>query len=246
MKDAFRLFRHKMFELNLLPRFDLTRHEIHGRRHYLVESGIYYPSVTTLLGAYFNKDLSIWRNRIGAEAADAITHRAGVRGTRLHNLCEKYLLNEPIDFRKEMPSAIADFNSAKEVLDQNVRSVYGVEFPLYSRSLMTAGTTDVICNWNGVTSIVDFKTARKAKKEEWIEDYFVQSAIYGKMANEHFDIDVKQFVIILFVQHERPVIIQKPLSEYVEKVNEVCIFKRPVGFLCHHVSNNDNLDCTTF
>lgn len=218
------------FNQNLLTKPNLVREQIHGRRFYRTESDNLYPSVTTLLDSFYQKDLAVWRARVGDKTADAITHRARVRGTRLHKLLEQYVLNEEIDFRQEMPSAVADFESIRETIDQNVEEVFGAEFPLFSDNLMIAGTTDLICVWNGVRSIVDLKTSRKVKPEEWIEDYFVQSTIYGIMANELFNIDVEQIVVLILAEHERPNPIIKHLTQFREKAYEVCIKKRPPGF----------------
>ena len=37
---------------------------------------------------------------------------------------------------------------------------------------------DSIAEMDGDLCVFDFKTSRKTKKEEWIEDYFIQAAFY--------------------------------------------------------------------
>jgi hypothetical protein len=56
------------------------------------------PSVTTVLSILSRDDIAAWRERVGFEKADEVLRRAGVRGTRFHNLCETYLKNEAISY----------------------------------------------------------------------------------------------------------------------------------------------------
>ena len=52
---------------------------------------------------------------------------------------------------------------------------FGVQkFPVLSG--LYAGTTDCVGVWKGKPAIIDFKTTRKPKKREWIDDYFLQGA----------------------------------------------------------------------
>ena len=49
--------------------------------------------------------------------------------------------------------------------------VWGTEIGLIAQGLY-AGTTDCIGVHNGEDAIIDSKTSKKIKKEEWIEDYY--------------------------------------------------------------------------
>jgi genome maintenance exonuclease 1 len=51
--------------------------------------------------------------------------------------------------------------------------------------------------FNGVPSIIDFKTAKKIKRREWIEDYFLQGCAYANAHNVMFGTDIKQVVILM-------------------------------------------------
>lgn len=219
-----------MFNHDLLPKIELPRVSKSGTRYYQTPMGD-YPSVTSLLKEFYQKDdvIKEWKAKVGETKANQISLQARTRGTNLHNICERFLLNES-DFSKgHMPYTIADFSYMKALLQTSIDEIYGIELPLYSRTLKTAGTSDLVCSWNGVRSIVDYKTSRKEKKEEWIEDYFVQSTIYGMMVNELFDLDVKQIVIVLMIEHEHPQVFVKPLTEYKEKALEVCVSNRPAN-----------------
>jgi ATP-dependent exoDNAse (exonuclease V) beta subunit len=116
-------------------------------------------------------------------------------------MLEKYVKGD--DYKaNQMPINTMMFDSIRKVLDENVTKVYGIEYPLWSKRLYTAGTTDMIAEFNGVTSIVDFKTSRKLKQENWIESYFLQSTVYAMMTEARTDLIVPQIAIIIGVDDE--------------------------------------------
>jgi len=158
-----------------------------------------YPSITTVLGDQPEKKRAIaeWRARVGAEEANKISQQAARRGTDLHNLMETYILGDEIDAKKIMPSTLARFRPVQKCLDENLQLVYASETPMYSDILRIAGTADLICEWNGEVTVVDFKTARKMKTSEMIVDYFVQATAYSIMFEEHTGIECHHFAILM-------------------------------------------------
>ena len=60
-----------------------------------------------------------------------------------------------------------------------------------------AGTADCIGVYNGKESLIDFKTAKKVKPKEWIEDYFLQCAAYANAHNVMYDTKIEQIVILM-------------------------------------------------
>jgi hypothetical protein len=213
-----------MFDLQLLPRTKLksvTNED--GTRVYQTPAGK-FPSVTTVLSNAEDKTwLHQWRARVGTDAAKAITAKASKVGSKLHKLAETFLLNgkptEAVD-----PFVLERFDPIREELETSVSIVYGVEFSLWSPVLKAAGTTDLICQYNRIPSIVDFKTSRRMKSEKDILSYFLQATAYAKMVNERFPIDIKQIVIIMSVEHEnRPRIFIKNPTDYWPIVKKVFI-----------------------
>ena len=65
-----------------------------GKRYYVTPDGNAYQSVTTLTGKVNEKAIKAWREKVGEEEATKISTRAANRGTSMHKLCEKYLLNK--------------------------------------------------------------------------------------------------------------------------------------------------------
>ena len=77
-----------------------------------------------------------------------------------------------------------------------IDEVWGLEVGLILDTLY-AGTADCIGNYNGVPSLIDFKTAKKIKRREWIEDYFLQGCAYANAHNVMFDTNIQQIVILM-------------------------------------------------
>jgi genome maintenance exonuclease 1 len=113
-----------------------------------------------------------WRKRVGEAEAQKISTRAANRGTLLHSMCEKYMLNDESFAQKQMPLTVELFKSIQKYIDA-VEVVYGNEIPLYSHDLKTAGRSDVFCRIGGKNAILDFKTSSRLKTEEDIESYFL-------------------------------------------------------------------------
>lgn len=182
-------------------------------------------SVTTVLSEKLDKTALLeWRKKVGEEEANKISTQAARRGTAIHNLAEKYVLNEDMDpiFRKEMPINVETFKKIQPVLDEKIGLVLGVEMPLYSKVLGCAGRTDLVAEYDGKLSIVDFKTSRRLKKEEWIENYFLQATIYSMMFEWTYNIAVPQIAIIIAVDDEEtPQTFVMERSKYIDRVKEL-------------------------
>ena len=76
---------------------------LNGKRYYTTPSGIKVPSVTSVLGYRKPSGLLEWKKALGEEKSDKITLDAARRGTRVHNLCERYIRNEKINLKSLMP-----------------------------------------------------------------------------------------------------------------------------------------------
>lgn len=167
-------------------------------RTYRDPLGNCFPSVTTILGRLPNVDnswIEEWRARIGGDQADKILAQAGVRGSAIHDMAEKYLLKE--NWQKgQMPVNKATFFTIIPYLERITR-VIALEVRMMSYILKLAGTVDCIACFDGVPSIIDFKTARRMKTHDDIHDYFMQASIYSLMFQELTGIEIKQIVIIM-------------------------------------------------
>ena len=104
----------------------------------------------------------------------------------------------------------------KPVLDENITTIYGLEVPLFSEHLGVAGRCDCIAEFNGVPSIIDFKTSRYIKKKEKISNYFAQGAAYSIMWEERTGLTAPNIVIIMDVDHEKPSVFVEHRDNWTE------------------------------
>lgn len=212
----------KTFKHNLVPEVDITTETIDGKRYYVLPSGEKFRSVTTVLdGALDKTALMEWKKRVGHEEAQKITTQAARRGTAVHSIAERYVLNEENYLRGAMPSGIDAFKGIQRLLDKHVDNILGIELPLYSVVMKTAGRCDLIAEFDGVPSVIDFKTSRREKKEEWIESYFLQTTCYSMMFEWIYKIRIPQIAILIAVDHEEPQLFVKDRGEYVDRVLEI-------------------------
>jgi len=183
--------------------FGMITENKNGKRHYATPSGELYPSITTVLGELNKAAISAWRKRVGETEANKISGKASRRGTRLHSVCESYIQNKEEYLNGETPHIVELFKTIEPILER-VDNIQGVELALYSDHFGIAGRTDCIAEFDGVLSVIDYKTSNKIKKKEWCEKFFAQGAFYGIAYEELTSIPVPQVVIIIAVENEQP------------------------------------------
>ena len=190
-----------------------------GKRVYITPTGFVYPSITTILGSQPKPGLVEWRKRVGEKEANKVMKEASSLGTAVHNLCERYLYNH--ELKSDNKEVVSVFNRLRFLLG-NINNIIGLEIPLYSDHLKVAGTTDCIAEYNGVLSVIDFKTSGKPKKEEWIEDYYIQAFFYSVAFFEMTGAMPEQIVILIAIRNSFEVqVFKKSMSEvdyYIDKL----------------------------
>ena len=82
----------------------------------------------------------------------------------------------------------------------DVSEVWGSEVSLYYPELY-AGTTDLVGVYKGSPAIMDFKQARRLKKKEWVEDYFLQLVAYSEAHNKTYHTQIKTGRIFICTQN---------------------------------------------
>ena len=192
-------------------------------RHYLDSTNKPVPSVTTVLsGTSKSKDgLIQWRNRVGDEEADRVIKQSTDIGTAVHEAIEKFLNKESWnDFGDTSDQIMAKNISHKFVNDalDGITEIWGLEVGLILDNLY-AGTADCVGLYKNVPTLIDFKTAKKIKKRDWIEDYFLQGCAYANAHNVMFETDIQQIVILMV---DRNLIFQ----EYIVRPTEFSYLTR--------------------
>jgi len=197
---------------------DLDAETTSSGRTYNTPNGKSYPSVTTVLSILNEHIIQAWRDRVGEEEANRISSKASNRGTRVHSIVEKYLNNE--DTTDFLPHIRQSLENLKPILDENITTIYGLEVPLFSEHLGVAGRCDCIAEFNGVPSIIDFKTSRYIKKKEKISNYFAQGAAYSIMWEERTGLTAPNIVVIMDVDHEKPLVFVEHRDNYTKLLND--------------------------
>ena len=176
------------------------REKIEGKRHYVFDKEK-LPSVTTILDATQSAEkreaLAAWRASKGEAEATRIVDESGARGTAMHKILEKYILEQ--GYLDETEVGKQAHNMALQVINSglsNVTEYYGTECTLYYPGLY-AGQTDLVGVHKGADAIIDFKQTNKPKKREWIDDYFLQLSAYAMAHNILFNTQIAKGVIMM-------------------------------------------------
>ena len=190
-----------------------------GVRFYkLPKTDKYYPSVTSITSFKNAKFFKDWRTKIGEDEANRITARATQRGTAFHSIAEDYI-NGELNLDKYLdnnPLSVRMFQSAKDTLNR-INNIHCLESFLYSHYLGLAGRVDCIAEFDGELAVIDFKTSTKEKKEEHIENYFVQETAYAAMFLERTGIEVKKIVTLIATEEGSIQVFQKHnLDDYLQ------------------------------
>ena len=200
---------------------EMSAEMVDGKRMYLTPEGFKFPSVTTVISNNKEKMAGIarWRARVGEAKANAKSARATGRGTKYHSIAEDYF-NNNLDLKKysKFPLPVLMFHHSRDVLDR-INNIYLQEAALYSKHLELAGRVDCIAEFDGVLSIIDFKTAEEPKREKYLYDYFVQETAYACMLQENYGLSVKQLVTIVACENgETQVKVLPPKKEFFMKL----------------------------
>ena len=139
-----------------------------------------------------------WKQRVGSVEAERIKIEASARGSSMHSYIEQFL------YGKLNQELLDDNNKSKkmaeEIIDNGLKNklieIWGSEATIYYPGKY-AGTADCIGVYEGKESILDFKQSNKPKKEEYIEDYFLQIGAYSLAHNTVYNSNITQGVILL-------------------------------------------------
>jgi hypothetical protein len=208
----------RIFEHVKLPQlqFDLNAETTDSGRLYTTPEGNKYKSITTVLSNYNKKAIYEWRQAVGEEYANIVSRKAASRGTKVHKICEDYINNEISELKMQMlmPDMKELFFKIKPDIDKSIGKVYAQEQALYSDRYRIAGRVDLIAEWNGKLSVIDFKTSTKQKDEEDIQNYFMQCTAYALMFAERTGIWIDDIVVVIATEEGSAQIFEKQIHDY--------------------------------
>ena len=172
-----------------------------GVRLYETPDGNFYPSITTVLSTRNKEGLFKWRERVGNDVANYVARTAAVRGTHVHHMCEDYINNdfdEEKHKKKFLPYTL--FTQLRDSALQKIDNVYAQECGLYSDKYKVAGRVDCIAEYDGIPSIIDFKTSTSERKDSYNENYYIQASAYAEMFEERTGIVINQIAILVITE----------------------------------------------
>jgi len=180
---------------------EVSTKTVNRKRFYVTPTGL-YPSITTVLGVRKEKQkgLQEWRNRVGNDVANHIMRTAASRGTAVHHMCEDFLNNIEVtqEGRDFLPWCL--FSQLKPTLESSINKIYAQECGLWSVKYRVAGRVDCIAEYNGIPSIIDFKTSRSERKDDYNLEYYIQASAYAEMFEERTGIEINQIVILVVTE----------------------------------------------
>lgn len=133
---------------------------------YHTQDGIKVPGVTTILGIMAKPALVGWANRLGLEGIEVgkyVDNLADI-GTLAHAMIEAHFKGEKFnsdDYSKnQIDKAENSVLKFYEWEKQHNIKVIGTELQLVSQEHGFGGTCDLVCELDGVPTLIDFKTCK--------------------------------------------------------------------------------------
>jgi genome maintenance exonuclease 1 len=114
---------------------------------------------------------------------------------------------------------IAHFNNLKPFLD-NITNLTCIQQRMYSDKLKVAGTSDLIAEYNGELSIIDYKTKRKPQIDQYMYEYYLQTTCYAQMFQEVTGVKINQIVILVSSEKNSRQEFIKTCNDYVEPMTQ--------------------------
>jgi len=195
-----------------------VRTDSDGTRFYQAPNGKWYPSASTVANWEKKEFFENWRKNPKNFAEG---ERAKKRGTMLHEAIERYLNN-----RDDYLDALGGNIHYNFLFDQirgdlaKITNIRAQETALYSDLMQLAGRVDLVADYEDDLSIIDFKGSRQTKKEEWVENYLVQTTMYAIMYHERFGTPIKQVVVIITCEDGNCQVFKRNPMDYVKPLRK--------------------------
>ena len=202
---------------------EASMEEYDGAHHYSFD-GHKSVGITTILSATKPEvdaaKLADWKEKEDkrwGSPSNYIFKTAGPIGTDTHNAIEYYLKGEK--YSPKYTISKGHMMNIVPLLDK-IDNIRTNESRLFSKELGIAGTVDCIAEFDGVLSVIDFKTKRSDRKEEWIVDNFLQATAYSMMWEELTGEKIPQIVILISTEKNSSQAFIKNPDDYKDALKE--------------------------
>lgn len=158
-------------------------------------------SVTTILSELPNPTIEAWRKRVGDEEANRISKEATDIGSFMHDTLECILKEQtPPGPSNELEEMAWKMSKPIKMLGlQNVTELWGVEEALHFGDVY-AGRSDIIGQYKNTPSIMDFKTSKRRKPDEYLHHYKLQLSAYALAFEDMFGEPINQGVLFIAIR----------------------------------------------
>ena len=179
------------------------------------------PSVTTILKVMNKPGIANWANSLGwkRQSYNKVLEEKADHGTFVHELFHEYMFKEGKKFDISQPGTVEliklYLDTFKIFLEENkVKPIWGEKS--FSTDLY-GGTIDLLCEMDGVSTLLDFKTSKK-----FYSSHFIQLGAYIQLL-EYNDIYVKQVGIVQVSENGINLKIKsvEEMDEYVDLFNSL-------------------------
>lgn len=187
-----------------------------GSRFYVSPEGKKYPSVTTVTGWRKKEMFKEWREKNPDKSKRILE-----KGTNFHDIVERYLNNQEISLDNSGDiEAYSLFDNARNYLNK-IQNVRVQEVSLHSDLLEMAGRVDCIAEYDGVPCIIDFKTSKRMKERNEIDNYFCQATAYSIMWREITGENIPYLLILISTDYGEVQEYRGNAMDYVKPLKEM-------------------------
>lgn len=173
--------------------------------NYENELGNYVPSVTTILGVLAKSDaLMMWANNLGwrHKSYKEELDKSAKIGTTAHAFCE-YTFTKDEEILTQIKERMKHFStellsptlnaieSFKKWYIKNKKKIKVIACELKLVCKEFGGTTDLVCKFNGILMLIDFKTS-----SSYYMSQFLQLAAYAIMYEEMFGEKIEDIAVL--------------------------------------------------
>ncbi|MGL6342719.1 MAG: PD-(D/E)XK nuclease family protein [Waterburya sp.] len=175
-----------------------------GIRYHETPIGV-FPGVTSILSetrdGYARKAIDKWKSDLGENEAEAYLKACQKRGDVVHQAIELYLSKGVSLYSisgSNDPKYLPLLRTIEPVLGDISNTRY-IEQHTY-HPLGYGGSPDLVADYNGKLTIIDWKTSSKPKKRSYIKDYLLQVCAYISSVNYVFDLNIENGLIAIAVE----------------------------------------------
>jgi genome maintenance exonuclease 1 len=177
-----------------------------------------YPGVTKVLsGTKDMTGLNAWRDSIGHAEADRIVNESKRIGVSLDKIFNDSLSDT---FEESLYENDEGFTLYKQLKPYIARTQpVSVQMKVWSDHMKMMGYLDCLGLYDGVLTLIDCKNSKKEKKEEYLEDYFLQCTAYSMMIYEMLGLKAQKIALFIARRDSSwPQIVIRDIKPWVPEV----------------------------